>query len=78
MADSADLGRLLGLVGGGERDEPTSPLGVSRLVDEYVFEALRAGASGFLGKGSRPDVLIDAIRTVARGDALLSPPPPGR
>ncbi len=42
-------------------------------VDEYVFEALRAGASGFLGKGSRPDVLIDAIRTVARGDALLSP-----
>ena len=42
-------------------------------VDEYVFEALRSGASGFLGKGSRPDVLIDAIRTVARGDALLSP-----
>jgi DNA-binding NarL/FixJ family response regulator len=42
-------------------------------VDEYVFEALRSGASGFLGKGTRPDVLIDAIRTVARGDALLSP-----
>jgi DNA-binding NarL/FixJ family response regulator len=42
-------------------------------VDEYVFEALRAGASGFLGKGARPDVLIEAIRTVARGDALLSP-----
>jgi DNA-binding NarL/FixJ family response regulator len=42
-------------------------------VDEYVFEALRSGASGFLGKGSRPDVLIDAIRTVARGEALLSP-----
>jgi DNA-binding NarL/FixJ family response regulator len=42
-------------------------------VDEYVFEALRSGASGFLGKGSRPDVLIEAIRTVARGDALLSP-----
>jgi DNA-binding NarL/FixJ family response regulator len=42
-------------------------------VDEYVFEALRSGASGFLGKGARPDVLIDAIRTVARGDALLSP-----
>jgi DNA-binding NarL/FixJ family response regulator len=41
-------------------------------VDEYVFEALRSGASGFLGKGSRPDVLMDAIRTVARGDALLS------
>ena len=42
-------------------------------VDEYVFEALRSGASGFLGKGSRPDVLIEAIRTVVRGDALLSP-----
>jgi len=42
-------------------------------VDEYVFEALRSGASGFLGEGARPEVLIDAIRTVARGDALLSP-----
>ena len=42
-------------------------------VDEYVFEALRSGASGFLGKGARPEVLIEAIRTVARGDALLSP-----
>jgi DNA-binding NarL/FixJ family response regulator len=42
-------------------------------VDEYVFEALRSGASGFLGKGARPDALIEAIRVVARGDALLSP-----
>jgi DNA-binding NarL/FixJ family response regulator len=42
-------------------------------VDEYVFEALRAGASGFLGKSVRPDALIEAIRTIARGDALLSP-----
>ena len=42
-------------------------------IDEYVFEALRSGASGFLGKGARPDALIEAIRTVARGDALLSP-----
>ncbi|GAA0449934.1 DNA-binding response regulator [Paractinoplanes deccanensis] len=42
-------------------------------VDDHVFEALRAGASGFLGKGSRPEALIDAIRTVARGEALLSP-----
>jgi DNA-binding NarL/FixJ family response regulator len=42
-------------------------------VDEYVFEALRAGASGFLGKGADAEDLIAAIRTVSRGDALLSP-----
>jgi DNA-binding NarL/FixJ family response regulator len=43
-------------------------------VDEYVFQALRNGASGFLGKGANPRQLVDAIRTVARDDALLSPP----
>jgi DNA-binding NarL/FixJ family response regulator/signal transduction histidine kinase len=42
-------------------------------IDEYVFEALRAGASGFLGKGAEADELLQAIRTVSRGDALLSP-----
>jgi DNA-binding NarL/FixJ family response regulator len=42
-------------------------------IDEYVFEALRAGASGFLGKSVEPAELIEAIRTVASGDALLSP-----
>ena len=42
-------------------------------IDEYVFEALRAGASGFLGKGAEADELLAAIRTVSRGDALLSP-----
>ncbi|GAA0451610.1 DNA-binding response regulator [Actinoplanes capillaceus] len=41
-------------------------------LDEYVLRALRAGASGFLGKGATPTELIDAIRTVANGDALLS------
>ncbi len=41
--------------------------------DEYVLDALRAGASGFLGKSVEPDELLDAIRVVARGDALLSP-----
>ena len=41
-------------------------------IDDYVFEALRAGASGFLGKGAEPDELLAAIRTVARGDSLLS------
>lgn len=41
--------------------------------DDYVVAALRAGASGFLGKGVEPDDLLDAIRVVAAGDALLSP-----
>lgn len=42
-------------------------------VDEYVFRALRAGASGFIGKGVEPDGLLDAIRIVAAGNSLLSP-----
>ena len=42
-------------------------------LDEYVFQALQSGASGFLGKGVGPDELLDAIRVVARGDSLLSP-----
>ena len=42
-------------------------------LDEYVFGALKAGASGFLLKGAEPPVLIEAVRTVARGDALLEP-----
>ncbi|GAA3796172.1 response regulator [Cellulomonas soli] len=42
-------------------------------LDEYVYLALRAGASGFLGKGVDPDDLLDAIRLVAAGEALLSP-----
>jgi len=41
--------------------------------DEYVYQALRAGASGFLVKDTEPAELIQAIRVVARGDALLSP-----
>ncbi|WP_330291076.1 response regulator transcription factor [Streptomyces sp. NBC_00576] len=43
--------------------------------DEHVVEALRAGASGFLVKDTRPAELLDAIRTVAAGEALLSPGP---
>ena len=46
--------------------------------DEHIVEALRAGASGFLVKDTRPAELLDAIRTVAAGDALLSPGPTAR
>jgi DNA-binding NarL/FixJ family response regulator len=42
-------------------------------LDEYVYEALRAGASGFVLKDDPPEQLIGAVRTVAAGDALLSP-----
>jgi DNA-binding NarL/FixJ family response regulator len=42
-------------------------------IDEYVIEALRAGASGFLLKDVRPEELVHAIRVIARGDALLAP-----
>ena len=42
-------------------------------LDEYVYEALRSGASGFVLKDEPPEQLLAAIRTVAAGDALLSP-----
>lgn len=42
-------------------------------LDEYVFEALRSGASGFLVKDTEPDELLRAVRAVVAGDALLSP-----
>jgi DNA-binding NarL/FixJ family response regulator len=42
-------------------------------LDEYVFEALRVGASGFLVKNTEPAELVHAVRAVAAGDALLSP-----
>lgn len=42
-------------------------------VDEYVYAALRAGASGFLLKDSHPDELINGVRTIARGESLLAP-----
>lgn len=42
-------------------------------LDEYVFEAIRSGASGFLVKDTEPDELVRAVRAVVEGDALLSP-----
>jgi DNA-binding NarL/FixJ family response regulator len=41
--------------------------------DEYVYEALRAGAAGFLLKNAPPEDLVEAIRSVARGDGMLAP-----
>lgn len=42
-------------------------------IDEYVYDALSAGASGFLLKDAEPDDIVEAIRIVARGDALIQP-----
>ena len=60
--------------------ENAGPDGLTRVLvlttfdaDEYVYEALRVGASGFLLKDTDPAQLADAIRVIARGDALLAP-----
>jgi DNA-binding NarL/FixJ family response regulator len=42
-------------------------------LDEYVYDALNAGASGFLLKNASPEELVNAVRVIARGDALLDP-----
>ena len=42
-------------------------------MNEYVYEAMKSGASGFLLKDVKPEQLADAVRTVAAGDALLAP-----
>ena len=61
------------LAGPGE-DEPVKVLILTTFdLDEYVIEALRAGASGFLLKDVPPEDLVTAIRTIAAGDALIAP-----
>ncbi|GIJ22656.1 response regulator [Micromonospora lutea] len=57
-------------------DEPGGPAVLMLTTfdrDDYLFAALRAGASGFLLKNGTPEALVDAIRVVARGDGLLAP-----
>jgi DNA-binding NarL/FixJ family response regulator len=64
---------------GGGRGTPPAPNGVHILIlttfdlDEYVYEALRAGASGFLLKDVTAEALFHAVRVIAAGDALLAP-----
>lgn len=64
--------RILAAVG---PDRPQTRVVILTTFDreDYLFAALQAGASGFLLKNARPEDLIDAVRVVARGDALLSP-----
>ncbi len=63
--------RILGTAG------PDSPVKIVILTtfdrEDYLFEALRSGASGFLLKNASPEDLVESVRVVARGDALLSP-----
>jgi DNA-binding NarL/FixJ family response regulator len=62
------------LIAGPDAETPTKVLVVTTFnVDEYVYEALRAGASGFLLKDSPPAELINGVRTIARGESLLAP-----
>jgi DNA-binding NarL/FixJ family response regulator len=59
---------------GGDGDPPVKVLMLTTFdLDEYVYDALRAGASGFLLKDTPADQLVDGIRLVAQGDALLAP-----
>ncbi|MBM7820565.1 DNA-binding NarL/FixJ family response regulator [Cellulosimicrobium cellulans] len=61
-------------IAGPDVGTPTKVLMVTTFnVDEYVYEALRAGASGFLLKDAPPGELVDGIRTIARGESLLAP-----
>ncbi len=67
--DGIEATRMLGAGGDGPRVLILTTFGL----DEYVGEALRAGASGFVLKDATPDELVHAVRVVASGEALLSP-----
>ncbi|WP_255945340.1 response regulator [Streptomyces odontomachi] len=71
VLDGIEATRLLAAA---DVEHPVKVLVVTTFnLDEYVYEALRAGASGFLLKDAPPDRLLHAIRTVALGQALLDP-----
>lgn len=57
----------------GAREPPRVVILTTFEIDEYVYDAVRAGASGFLLKRTPPEELLTGIRTIAEGDALLSP-----
>ncbi|MCO5990465.1 response regulator transcription factor [Actinoallomurus spadix] len=62
------------LLAGPDVADPVKVLVVTTFnLDEYVYDAIRAGASGFLLKDSRPHELVSAVRTIAAGEALLAP-----
>ncbi|ASO18640.1 DNA-binding NarL/FixJ family response regulator [Actinoalloteichus hoggarensis] len=61
------------IAGPGVEDPPKVLVVTTFNVDAYVYDALRAGASGFLLKDTPPRRLIDGIRTIARGESLLAP-----
>jgi DNA-binding NarL/FixJ family response regulator len=59
---------------GSQQASPTKVIAITTFeLDDYVVSALRAGASGFLLKDATPEELVQAVRVVAAGDALLSP-----
>ncbi|AUS79006.1 DNA-binding response regulator [Actinoalloteichus sp. AHMU CJ021] len=71
VLDGIEATRLLA---GADVAQPVKVLVVTTFnLDEYVYQALRAGASGFLLKDAPPSQLLDGIRTVASGAALLAP-----
>ena len=65
--------RITSAVASGDDSPPRVVILTTFEIDQYVYEAVRAGASGFLLKRTPPEDLMAGIRTIAQGDALLSP-----